>query len=98
MEGQGSLETDGRIVRYQDMNDIQFAQLKHLLNIITKLLALDKLDGKSLTERAVTLSSLGLETSDIADLLGKSPDLISQTLYQARKAQERRTRQVARKK
>ncbi len=69
------------------MNDTQFAELMSRLGIITKLLASNILEGKeTLTEQAVAFSSMGLERKEIAWILDKDPDLISQTLYQAKKA------------
>jgi len=57
------------------------------LGVISKLLAWSILQGKeTLTQRAVALSSMGLERKDIAWLLDKDPDLISRTLYQAKQA------------
>jgi hypothetical protein len=43
------------------------------------------MEGKNLTQKALTLSSLGVETGDIAEILGKDSSIISQTLYQAKK-------------
>ena len=71
------------------MDDKQFAELIHELKILAKLLASNIVQDKNLTEQALALSSLGLETGDIAGLLGKESDLISKTLYQAKKAKGR---------
>ena len=66
------------------MDDEQYADLIKKLDIVIRLLASSLIHGKSLTEQATQLSSLGLETKDIASMLRKDPGLISQTLYQAR--------------
>jgi uncharacterized protein YciW len=69
------------------MSEKQFSELMHRLDIMTRLLAWNILQGKeSLTEQAVTLSSLGLEAKDIVTILGKDQHFISQTLYQAKKS------------
>jgi hypothetical protein len=76
------------------MEDTQFAKLRHELRIIAKLLTWNLLQGKNLTEKALTLSSLGLETREIADLLQKDSDLISQTLYQAKKTKRSKRKEA----
>lgn len=68
------------------MNDKQITEFMNKLDVITKLLASNILEGKNLTQQALALSSIGLERKDIAWILGKDPDLISQTLYQAKKS------------
>lgn len=68
------------------MEDKQFNELKHELTVITKLLAMNLLQDKNLTEQVLLLSSAGIGTGDIAKLLQKDSSLISQTLYQAKKA------------
>jgi len=74
-----------------NINDKQFSELMDRLGIISKLLAWSILQGKeTLTQRAVALSSMGLERKDIAWLLNEDPDLISQTLYQAKQAKKAR--------
>ncbi len=70
-----------------ELSDKQFSELMDRLGIISRLLAWNILQGKeSLTEQAITLASVGLERKDIAGILGKDPDLISQTLYQAKRS------------
>jgi hypothetical protein len=68
------------------MNDEQITTLMNRLEILARLLAANLLDGKNLTQQAMLLSSFGLETKDIAWILGKDSKLISQTLYQAKKS------------
>ena len=68
------------------MNDRQIAELMNKLDVMAKPLASNILEGKNLTQQALALSSIGLERKDIAWILGKDPDLISQTLYQAKQA------------
>ncbi len=69
------------------MDEKQFTELMGRLGVLSKLLAWNILQGKeSLTQRALALSSAGLERKEIAWLLGQDPDLISQTLYQAKQA------------
>ena len=43
-----------------------------------------------MTEQATILSSIGLERKNIAEILGKDPDLISQTLYQAKQSKRKK--------
>jgi len=70
-----------------NISNKQFSELMDKLSVISKLLAWNILQGKeTLTQRAVVLSSMGLERKDIAWLLDEDPDLISQTLYQAKQA------------
>jgi hypothetical protein len=69
------------------MGDKQFVELMDRLGVISKLLAWNTLQGKkTLTQRAVALSSMGLKRKNIAWLLDEDPDMISRTLYQAKKA------------
>jgi hypothetical protein len=77
-----------------DKDDKQTAELVHELKIIAKLPASNIMEGKSLTEKALTLSSLGLETGDIAEILGKDSGLISQTLYQAKKTKGNKSKEA----
>ena len=72
------------------MDDNQFAILMKKLDIIAKLLVPDVTQGKNLTEKTVMLSSIGLEPKEIALLLDKKSDLISKTLYQAKKSKGRK--------
>ncbi len=76
------------------MDDKQFATLVEKLDIIAKLLLSTMAEGKNLTEKAIMLSSIGLKTKDIATLLDKDSDLVSQTLYQAKKSKGRKRREV----
>ena len=66
----------------------QYAELMRKLDIVIKLLASSIVQGKSLTEQATTLSSMGLDRKDIAEILRKDPALISQTLYQAKQSKK----------
>lgn len=68
------------------MNDTQIGELMRKLDIIIKLLTANMLQGKDLTQQATALSSIGLETKDIAQILGKDSHLVSSTLYQAKKS------------
>jgi hypothetical protein len=68
------------------MEKTQFEQLMRKLDIAIKLLAAYAVQGKGLTEQVLALSSAGLETGDIAQILGKDQHLVSQSLYQAKKS------------
>lgn len=70
----------------ESMEKEQFGELMKKVDIVTKLLASSMVQGKNLTEQATILSSSGLERKDIAEILRKDPDLISQTLYQAKQS------------
>jgi transposase-like protein len=72
------------------MDKKQFDELMRRLDIAIKLLASNSVQGKGLTEQVLTLYSAGLETGDIAQILGKDQHLVSQTLYQAKKAREKK--------
>jgi hypothetical protein len=68
------------------MNDTQVAELMRKLDTVTRLVAANMLQGKDPTQQATFLSSIGLETKDIAEILGKDSHLISSTLYQAKQS------------
>jgi hypothetical protein len=59
-------------------------ELNRKVDIAIKLLAANLLQGKNLTQQALFLTSLGIGRGDIAWILGKDPDLISQSLYQSK--------------
>lgn len=70
-------------------------ELNRKVGIAIKLLAANLLQGKNLTQQALFLSSLGIGRGDIAWILGKDPDLISQSLYQvkSRKPKKKESRE-----
>jgi hypothetical protein len=72
----------------KNTDDEQHAELMKKLDLVIRLLASSMVQGKSLTEQATLLSSMGLETKDIAGILRKDPKLISQTLYQAKQSKK----------
>jgi len=67
------------------VDDQQFKQLSDKIDTIIKLLALNTVQGKQLKDQVSVLSSLGLRPKQIADMLGKTPNNISVTLYKLRK-------------
>ncbi|PIN84899.1 MAG: hypothetical protein COV47_05045 [Candidatus Diapherotrites archaeon CG11_big_fil_rev_8_21_14_0_20_37_9] len=55
------------------------------LDIAIKLLAVNAVGNKPLKEQVALLDSVGLAPKEIADILDKSPNLISVTLHGIRK-------------
>lgn len=72
------------------MDDKQFKELKDKMDVITKLLALNIVkDVKVQKDQIITLSSFGLQPSQIADLLGTTANTVRVTLSTARKRKKR---------
>ena len=63
------------------MDEVQFNKLVSKLDIITKLVAFNALQGKILKDQVITLHSMGIPLSDIANIVGKKPTDIGQYLY-----------------
>lgn len=53
------------------MDDKQFDHVKNRLDLIVKLLALEKLSGKTLTEQVSILTDFGVRPSEIATVLNR---------------------------
>ncbi|MDE1854866.1 MAG: hypothetical protein KGH57_00905 [Candidatus Micrarchaeota archaeon] len=61
-----------------------FGQLEKM----TKLLAASVVSGKTLREQVRLLSNVGLQPSEIAEITGKTPNLIRVTLHSIRKSKK----------
>jgi Holliday junction resolvasome RuvABC DNA-binding subunit len=60
------------------MDEKQFEDLKNRLDMIVKLLALDKLSGKKVVDQVSALTQLGFRPSEIAIVLNrKAKDITS---------------------
>ena len=71
------------------MDDRQFQEINAKLDTIIKLLALNALgviQTKKLKDQVRLLSSFGFQPSQIAEILGKTPNLSRVTLYELRKS------------
>lgn len=71
------------------MDDKQFSIIVSKLDDIIKLQAIATVQGKTLREQVVTLSSLNFQPKQIADILGKTPNHISVILSELRKAEKK---------
>jgi len=67
------------------------------LNILTKLVAAGFLKGKTQREQIWLLSKTGLQSGEIAELIGTSPNTVSVELTAMRKAKKRLGRQSIKK-
>jgi DNA-directed RNA polymerase specialized sigma24 family protein len=74
------------------LDEDRWNALNRKLDLMSRLLALNLLQGKNLTQQIMTLSSIGLEPKEIAQLLGKDPHVVSQTLYRTKKAVRPKTK------
>jgi len=61
------------------ISEEQFEKLVNQNEVMIKLLAAIAIEGKNLNEQVRLLSDVGLTPSQIADILGKSPNLIRVT-------------------
>lgn len=71
------------------MDKQQFDQLMDRLNTISKLLALNVTQNKSLKEQVLMLYSAGLQLSEIANIVGKKPTDIGQYIYRKKKPSQK---------
>lgn len=67
------------------MNDEQFDQLIKKLDILTKLISVNLIQGKKLSEQVRLLYSAGIPISEVAEILGTKTDNISQYVYRKKK-------------
>ena len=67
------------------MSESQFEKLEKQNEIIIRLLAAIAISGKNLNEQVLLLTNVGLTPIEIANILGKSPNLISVTKRLLRK-------------
>lgn len=71
---------------------VQESETSQKLDIIIKLLALDQLKGKEVSEQIIFLSTVGITNKEIANILNKSQNTVNATLSQARKKKHEKTR------
>ena len=76
------------------MDEKQFSALMSKLDALIKLQAITTLQGRTLKDQAVLLSSLGLQPKEIADILGKTPHHISVIMSDLRKATKSTTNEA----
>ena len=69
----------------RDMDRDQFDEIAKRLDAIIRLLTLDVMAEKPVGEQVLLLSSAGFQPKDIAQILGRTPHAVSQTLYRQRK-------------
>jgi len=67
------------------MDDRQFRDLIKKLDLMIKLIWLSVAKDKTIKEQAQLLGSIHLAPKQIAELTGKTPATIRQTLYELRK-------------
>jgi len=68
-----------------EMDKDQFEQLSKKLDLILRMLAVDKLYGKKQIEQVKILSDFGFRTSEIAVVLGKELSTITGQLSRLKK-------------
>lgn len=71
------------------MDEKQFEALMKKMDSLTKLLAFNIIEDKSVNEQVDALTKAGLKASDIAELLGKEPNQIYVTQTLLRKAKKK---------
>jgi transcriptional regulator len=73
------------------MDKDQFEQLNRKLDLVMKMLAVDKLYGKKQIEQVTILNSFGMRPSEIADILGiRTQNVTAQLAHVKRKASRSR--------
>ncbi len=63
------------------MNEEQFKELMDKLDLISKLVSLNIVQGKLLKDQVLTLYKVGLTPTQIAEILGTTKNNISQYIY-----------------
>jgi hypothetical protein len=67
------------------MNNVQFEKLDRKMDLVLKMLAIDKLYGKKQIEQVAILTELGMETGEIASIIGIKSSSVSAQQIQWRK-------------
>jgi len=70
------------------MSREQFERLMDKFDTLIKVTAASAFQGKSMTESIVFLAALGLGNTEIASILGTTPDYVTKVKYQAKKRKE----------
>jgi DNA-binding CsgD family transcriptional regulator len=73
------------------MDSNQFKILESKLDIVTKLLALNLLQGKSATDQITMLSGAGLRPIEIARIMGKTDNYVNVTLNRIKKVKDKQS-------
>ena len=71
-----------------DASDERYGQLNRKIDLVLKLLALDKLYGKTLIEQVDILTNVGMEAPEIATILGTTPENVRAQKSRLRKRKE----------
>lgn len=71
------------------MQDKQFETISRKMDSIIKLHAYNVIVGKPVMEQIKILSGVGLKTSEIADILGKTENQVYVTLNQLKKIKKK---------
>ena len=69
-------------------SDEKYGQLNRKIDLVLKLLALDKLYGKTLIEQVDILTNVGMEAPEIATILGTTPENVRAQISRLRKRKE----------
>jgi len=67
------------------MNEDTLKSIDVRLGIITKLIALDVVKGRSFQEQVKLLHDVGMQPSEIADCLGKTPNNVRVAIHALKK-------------
>ena len=70
------------------MDSTQFTILNKKIDVLIGLLTLDLTKGKTRQDRVELLNSLGLGTTEMAKILGKTTNNIKNVLHEARKKEK----------
>jgi hypothetical protein len=69
------------------MDPAQFEKLDRKMDLVLKILAMDKLQGKKQIEQVAILTSMGMRVSEIASILGiKSSSVSAQQIQWKRRS------------
>ena len=71
-----------------DASDERYGQLNRKIDLVLKLLALDKLYGKTLIEQVDILTNVGMEAPEIATILGTTPENVRAQKSRLKKRKE----------
>jgi hypothetical protein len=71
-----------------DASDERYGPLDRKIDLMLKLLALDKLYGKTLIEQVDILTNVGMEAPEIATILGTTPENVRAQKSRLRKRKE----------
>lgn len=70
------------------MTNEQFTEILNKLDMLTRLVALNLLEGKKQQEQIILLNRVGLEPKEIAEMLDTTPNTVRVTLSKLRKSKK----------